>query len=281
MQAGWDRCSLATRNGLGGPPEAGSALDRRPGPPTTRLRRSSLHTNPAYLGRERRRRQLERRDGLPSADRALQPEDAVARVVGLFRGQRVRRLPRHRVQRDPRAGRPDRRLAALQVRAPRARCGTAGRSGDHPRRDEAQGRPGLLHALVRRGRQGRRRRHDPSLVRRPLPLDGGRPAVPLADPERGRPRGRDRGHDRVDRRPGDPGSAQPGRPRGGHGRQPGRPAATSGAGRRRSPGSRSTSAGRATPATWATSCGSLPSRPLPCGTPCSAPGGRTGSDPRG
>ena len=56
--------------------------------------------------------------------------------------------------------------------------------------------PGLLHALVRRARQGHRRRHDPPARgrgRRPgAPLDGGRPPVPLAAPERARPRRRGR-----------------------------------------------------------------------------------------
>ena len=49
----------------------------------------------------------------------------------------VRRLPRHRVQRHPPGGRPDRRLAALQVRAGRAGRAAAGRPGDHPRRHPA------------------------------------------------------------------------------------------------------------------------------------------------
>ena len=84
--------------------------------------------------------------------------------------------------------------------------------------------------VVRRGRQGRRRRHDPSPGRRPLPLDRRRPAVPLAEPERGRARRRDRGHQRVDRRAGPPGAAQPGRPRGRAARRRPRPTcATSGA----------------------------------------------------
>ena len=78
--------------------------------------------------------------------------------------------------------------------------------------------------VVRRGRQGRRRRHDPSPGPQPVPLDGGRPAVPLADAERGRSRRGDRGHQRVDRRGGPPGAAQPGRPRGGDRRELRRPA---------------------------------------------------------
>ena len=45
------------------------------------------------------------------------------------------------------------------------------------------GRRRLLHAVVRRARQGRRRRHDPPARRATLPLDRGRPAAPLAPPE--------------------------------------------------------------------------------------------------
>ena len=50
--------------------------------------------------------------------------------------------------------------AALQVRACAGRDAVrARRSRHHPRRDQAQGRPGRLHGLVRRARQGHRRRH--------------------------------------------------------------------------------------------------------------------------
>ena len=53
------------------------------------------------------------------------------RVLGL------RRRPRHRVQRDPRGGRADRRQPALQVRRRRPRRAPPRRPGHHPRRDEA------------------------------------------------------------------------------------------------------------------------------------------------
>ena len=55
---------------------------------------------------------------------------------------------------------------------------------DHPRRDEAGGRRRPLHAVVRRARQGRRRRDGPPARRAALPLDRRRPAAPLAPPER-------------------------------------------------------------------------------------------------
>ena len=60
-------------------------------------------------------RRHERRHGLPSADRGPEPQDAVAGVVRLLRVLGLRRLPRHRVQRDPRGRRADRRVAAVQV----------------------------------------------------------------------------------------------------------------------------------------------------------------------
>ena len=56
-------------------------------------------------------RRHERRHGLPSADRGAEPQEAVARVVRLLRVLGLRRLPRHRVQRDPRGRRADRRVA--------------------------------------------------------------------------------------------------------------------------------------------------------------------------
>ena len=71
-----------------------------------------------------------------------------------------------------------------KYRVVRARRDPPRRPGHHPRRDEAGGRAGLLHAVVRRARQGHRRRHRPSPRRRLLPLDRGRPAAPLAAPER-------------------------------------------------------------------------------------------------
>ncbi len=134
-----------------------------------------------------RRSVLERRHPVPSPDRGPEPEDAVAGVVGLLRVLRVRRLPRHRVQRDPRGRGRHRRQPALQVPDHRPRRDPARRPRDHPRRDEAQGRAGLLHALVRRARQGHRRRHRPPGRRARAPLDRGRSPGPLADDERRRP----------------------------------------------------------------------------------------------
>ena len=95
---------------------------------------------------------------------------------------------------------------------------------------------------------------------RGAPLDRGRPAVPLAHPERRRPRRRrsrtspSRSRRSRSRAP----SAAP------SWRRPpartSRTSATSAAARARSAGCRSTSAAPATPATWATSCGSRPRR---------------------
>ena len=123
----------------------------------------------------------------------------MAGVVGLLGVLRVCRCPRHRVQRDPRGGGPDRRLAALQVQGERSRFARSRRSGHHARRLEARHRAGLVHAVVRRARQGHRRRHGPSHRGARVLLDRGRPAAPLADAQRAWPRGFDRRRHRVDR----------------------------------------------------------------------------------
>ena len=93
-------------------------------------------------------RPRERRHPLPPAHLAAQPQDAVAGVVRLLRLERVRRRPRHRVQRDPRGGGADRRLTALQV--PRLRAGRPAPRGSrrHPGRDEALDRWSHVHAVV-------------------------------------------------------------------------------------------------------------------------------------
>ena len=94
-----------------------------------------------------------------------------------------------------------------------------------------QGGAGLLHALVRRARQGHRRRHRPPRRRAGAPLDRGRSAVPLADAERRRPGRGHRGRHRGARRARAPGPLQPRRPRGRHGRGLRGPRATSAAAR--------------------------------------------------
>ena len=147
-----------------------------------------------------RRSVLERRHRLPSPDGAPEPEDAVAGVVRLLRELRVRRLPRHRVQRDPRGGRGHRRQPPLQVPDQGSRRDPPRRPGDHARRDEAQGRAGLLHAVVRRARQGHRRRDRPPRRRGRAALDRRRSPDPLADDERRRPGRGHRGRQRVGRR---------------------------------------------------------------------------------
>ena len=104
-------------------------------------------------------------------------------MVGLLRLERLRRRPRHRVQRDPRGGRPDRRQPALQVRGRAGRdAAPARRPGDHPRRDEAHAGPVIYtpwcdeHGKV----------IDDGTIHRladgPLPLDRRRSAAPLAAP---------------------------------------------------------------------------------------------------
>ena len=76
----------------------------------------------------------------------------------------------------------------------------------------------------------------------------------------------DRGRDRGDRRPRAPGPARRGRSSRRRPASRSRTCAISGAVPRRSAGSRSTSHGRATPATWATSCGSRPTARSRSGT---------------
>ena len=83
--------------------------------------------------------------------------------------------PRHRVQRDPRGGRAHRRLAAVQVRRVAGR--TRVRLVDRViTRDATKlaGRPGHLHAVVRRAGQGHRRR-DGRPARRDTSSAGRRP----------------------------------------------------------------------------------------------------------
>ena len=151
-----------------------------------------------------------------------------------------------------------RRQPAVQVPGHAARRDPPRRPGHHPRRDEAQGRAGLLHALVRRARQGHRRRHDPP--RRRDTSSAGPPPTPSTAGSTMNAAGLDVEIEDVSERSRRSRSrartaAPSSRPR------PARTSATcatSGAGRRSSPASRSTSAGPATRATSATSCGSRP-----------------------
>ena len=94
-----------------------------------------------------------------------------------------------------------RHLAALQVPH-------LGQGRDAPRRPDrhagpaqGQARLGHLHALVRRARQGHRRRHRLAAVRERLPLDRGRSEPALVPAERPRPRRDARGRLRRDRGP--------------------------------------------------------------------------------
>ncbi len=129
----------------------------------------NLHTWP-----RRRRQPVSVGTAVPSANRPAQPQDAVARVVGLLRLERLRRRPRHRVQRDPRGGRADRRLAPLQVPGVRAGRARGWSTGSSPATPRSCGRRRRLHAVVRRARQGRRRRDRPP-PRRAAAIAGPRP----------------------------------------------------------------------------------------------------------
>ena len=170
---------------------------------------------------------------------------------------------------------------ALQV--PRRRAGRPppGRPGGHPRRDEARGRRRHLHALVRRARQGRRRRHRPPPRRTALPLDGGRPAAPLAAPEQRRARRDHHEESESDGRAGPPGSAVTGRPGGSDRRVVRRPALLPAARLDRSARSPSTCRGPATRAISATSCGSRHATRSRSGTRSIAAGRDYGIRPAG
>ena len=71
----------------------------------------------------------------------------------------------------------DRRLSRCSSTRSRPRRRPPGRPGHHPRRHEDRRRPGHLHAVVRRRRQGPRRRHHRAPRRAGVPLDGGRPQL--------------------------------------------------------------------------------------------------------
>ena len=189
---------------------------------------------------------------------------AVARVVGLLR--LVGYADAHDIEYNA-----IREAAALidvsplyKYRRRRAGCAPPGRPGHHPRCDEADGRPGLLHALVRRARQGHRRRHGPP------PRRAATFRWTAADPQlrwlRMNSAGLDvddRGRHR-ERRPPSPSRGRSSRAvlEAATGESFARaallpaPGAPRKVGRKRR---RSTSRGPATPATSATSCGSRPS----------------------
>ena len=144
---------------------------------------SSRHTL-MRTGSDRAVRHVSIGTAVPPADRAAQPQAAVARVVGLLRLERY--ADAHDIEynaiREAAALIDVSPLYKYRVAGP-TRCALVDRV-DHPRRDEDRRRPGHLHAVVRRARQGHRRRHGPPARRGPLPLDRGRSAAPLAAPER-------------------------------------------------------------------------------------------------
>ena len=127
---------------------------------------------------------------------------------GFFASSRLRRRPRHRVQRDPRGGRPHRRQPAVQVPASPGR--TRSRLVDRViTRDATKLEVGQViytpwcdeHGKVIDDGTVHR------LDERRAPLDRRRPAVPLAAPERRRPRRDDRGRHRGARGARAPGPA--------------------------------------------------------------------------
>ena len=99
----------------------------------------------------------------------------LSRVVWLLRRQLLRTASRTRVQRDSQRGGADRYLAALQIPAHRQRCDAAASIASSPATCESVGGPGDLHAVVRRAREGDRRRHRvatrrEALIAGPLPI---------------------------------------------------------------------------------------------------------------
>ena len=178
-------------------------------------------------------------------------------MVGLFRLERLRRRPRHRVQRDPRGRRADRRLAALQVHRVAGPTRCAWSTGSITRDATKLPVGGVIYTpwCDENGKVV-----DDGTIHR---LDERRYRWTAADPQlrwlrqnSARARRHDRRGDRGDRRARPPGPAVARRPRGGDRRVVRRPALLPPPRRRRSARSRSTSRGPATPATSATSCGS-------------------------
>ena len=116
------------------------------------------------------------------------------RVVGLLRRQRLRDASRARIQCPPQCRRPDRYLSPVQVSRQRRRCHPPGEPRHHPRRRADGRRPGLLHALVRRSRQGDRRWDGGAAGGADIPVDRGRSEPAVASSERRRAARRHRGH---------------------------------------------------------------------------------------
>ncbi len=98
---------------------------------------------------------------------------------------------------DPQRRRALRCLAALQVPRHRSRCRAAARPHGHAQCAQARRSARSVHHLVRRARQGHRRRHREPARPRVFPPHFGRadPALPVS--ERSRPRRRDRRDHRV------------------------------------------------------------------------------------
>ena len=147
-------------------------------------------------------------------------EPELPRVVRVLRGQRVREPPRARIQRHPQRGRAHRRLAALQIHDFGTRRRAAGRSADHPRRVEDGRRPGVLHAVVRRARQGHRRWDGVAARRAALQVDRRRSEPALVPAERRRPARQRRGRVGGDCRAGAAGADVSARAAGGVRRRP-------------------------------------------------------------
>ncbi len=195
-----------------------------------------LQRNHAYWGRrgvgggrDRRPaedRDLERRHRVPPPHRAAQPQDAVARVVGLLRGQR--RTPTSTTSSTTRSARRPRSSTCsplYKYRGPRAATPSA--LVDRViTRDATKLKVGQVYYTPWCDEHGKV--IDDGTVHR-LAEDDFRWTA--ADPqfrwlthERPRPRRRDRGRHRGARRGRPPGSLSPGRPRGGDRRVVRRPA---------------------------------------------------------
>ena len=213
---------------LAGASQVGRARRGRCGRRRSRSRRSSRAFRAEHYARMQRpeaRRQSAPR--LPSSGCAIIPADADRDPLprrtsalcesmswrdwaGYFAVSAYEAHSRPRVQRDPQRGRADRRLAAVQV--PGLRAGRDAPRGPHrdPRRAEDGRGPGGLHPLVRRRRQGDRRRHGlPALADELYRWTAAEPSLRWIRENAQRPRGRGRGRRGPARRPRAPGSDEP------------------------------------------------------------------------